>query len=92
MNIQIKEVDNPTYTLNLELSKREMEVLAVIFGKISGVPEGPRGVIRDICRELDKVGMTCATSNRIYNLCASLKTSEISFPNSWEEFLKDGQK
>lgn len=67
------------YDLYLSMSEREAKVLSALMRMVGGQPEGPRGVADELQRALSNVGITSSHSNCGYG--------DITFPNTWEEFL-----
>lgn len=57
MKIELKSPPKVEYELNLKLSYRELVALASICARVSGNPNGPRGVAQNIinCIEDSKV-------------------------------------
>lgn len=47
----------PPRSVTIQLTEREAQVLATIFGRIGGAPEGPRGVAQDIQLGLTEAGI-----------------------------------
>ncbi len=65
-------------TLKLELTRREALALKTVFGKVSGSPNGPRGMTDIIFNELEKI-MPQST--------LSMGSGQINMPKTWDAFL-----
>lgn len=67
--------------LNIQLKGKEIDAMIHLLGKISGLPEGPRGVFDKIWKALEAAG-----ANPALRCTESPTGSKFAFPNTWEEF------